>query len=124
MEYEEREKLKSEAWGIINDCHATTDQKAIAYSNGVITAHYWRAREALDARKDKRTFLRKIIGKNYCKGYELDIDTYTRHWLGANPKSVKNGDVFRLLCIWFPPISNKYLKGGWTDYQEFGSGYY
>lgn len=81
MDYYEREKRKAEAWKLLSaeDTSLTIKARALLL---LIEAHYWRAREHLEARPKAEQ--RRIHGKRYCRGYELDIDVYTRHWLHAN----------------------------------------
>lgn len=117
MEYQEREKVKNEAWELFSK--ASTDaHKANILLHGVITPHYWRARENLEARKNLKSLLKKIFPKKYFPGYEMDIDHYTEHWLFAqkNAPFMTEG-IFEQLCKFYDPKESKYLPAGCTEYQ-------
>lgn len=117
MEYEEREKLKAEGWKIFSEVKEPY-AKRNALMQFIIKAHYWRAREEIESRKDCNSCLRKIFPKKYSPGYEMDIDHYTEHWLYANKDQefMKDG-VFECCVEWYTPISSKYLPNGATVYQ-------
>ena len=115
MEYLEREELKREAWRQYASKTTSTYQKAYAILE-IIRAHYWRAREGLEARTVTK---QKIIhGKRYCKGYQLDIDVYTKHWLFANGEKLVSKDVLNCIkdSFGYEPVKSKYLPPGFTSY--------
>lgn len=115
MEYNEQEKLKSEAWGVYFAKTSTINQKAWAILE-VVRAHYWRAKEGLEASRKKRQA--KIHGKRYCKGYQLDIDVYTRHWLFANGERLVSKDVLLFIKEYYgyDQEESKYLPHGFSCY--------
>lgn len=117
LDYYEREKLKQEGWNHISD-ENPPHQNAYYFLHKISKAHYFRAREALEVRPDYRKFLRKIVGKKYSPGYELDIDHYTQHWLHAN-KHLMNEATFQYFTDWFySPKESKYLPKGHTEYID------
>ena len=118
LKYEDRETLKNEAWAVM-----ASDASPYAKANAllhIIEAHYWRARESLDLMPSK--IRRCVHGKRYSRGYELDLDVYTRHWLWANSDSVaikgRGCDLPALLDQHFgyQPEENKFMPKGCTDY--------
>lgn len=91
----------------------------------IISAHYVRAWAALQ--NSKAAFRRKVYGKRYSPGYELDIDVYTNNWLhslrnhvalGRHSKARKD---FLTYNPSYKPVRNKYLPDGMTIYQEPGA---
>lgn len=86
------------------------------YLHLIMTADYWLARNEINRQKDKRKLLRKIAPKKYYKGYELDIDHYTEHYLYSN-KHLLNEAVYRELCEFYTPKKCKYLPMGCTKYS-------
>jgi len=120
LDYDEREKLKQEGWKNISDDNQP-HKNAYYFLHYIIKAHYWRAREALESTHNYRTFLRKIVGKKYSPGYELDIDHYTEHWLHAN-KHLMNEATLQYFIDWFySPKESKYLPKGHTTYIQYNS---
>lgn len=117
MDYEEREKLKKEGWEKFSDCK-TPSGKTQVLMHYIITAHYWRAREFIESRKDYAKCLKKIRGRKYYKGYQLDIDHYTENWLFANKgqEFMKDG-VLESCKTWYEPKKSKYLPKGMSIYQ-------
>ena len=117
MEYEEREKIKSEAWKQFSEA-SSDSHKANILLHGVVLPHYWRAREKLEAKKNLKSSLKKIFNKKYCSGYEMDIDHYTEHWLFAQKNaSFMTEGIFEQLCQYYDPKESKYLPAGCTEYQ-------
>lgn len=123
--YELRELMKEIAWGVISECKKTKDYNTAAWFllHGIITSHYYRARESLEFMdvKDYEKWMKKIRGKKYYKHYLLDIDHYTNHWLWANgdrdelfPKEVveKIEENFG-----YKPEECKYLPKGYSEYR-------
>jgi hypothetical protein len=115
LNYRDREKLKSVGWKLYNPKNDTyTRMDGIRF---ICDAHYWRAVEALDCPK-KRSKLKKIRGKKYYPGYELDIDHYTPNWLASvrhlfDPEAV---ELFKK-TYYYQEEPNKYLPKGCTIYQ-------
>lgn len=120
-----REEIKDLGWRLMryhrqrkNFYHA-----AFYLLHGVISSHYWRAREAIENNRKCKSLLRKIRGKNYYPGYQLDIEHYVSHWLGANGD---RRDLFPIEVVrsleeefYFKAEKNKYLPSGMTNYQGF-----
>lgn len=117
MDYDEREKLKSEGWKEFNEA-TTPSHKANIILHRIITAHYWRAKEELEHRRDCKSCLRKIRGKKYYPGYELDIDHYAENWIYAqrNRDFMKDG-VYEELLKSYEPIKSNYLPDDCSVYQ-------
>ncbi len=80
IEYREREAMKTEASRIVHDPDASTDARAHALLLWA-QAHYWRAREHLD--EAPLSLRRAVYGRPIHRGYQLELDLYTRHWLAA-----------------------------------------
>jgi hypothetical protein len=116
MEYAEREAMKTEAWKVINSKDANIHAKAWGVLK-VIEAHYWRAREDLEAMP--KAAQRRIHGKRYCPGHLLDIDVYTRHWLAANKSIPISYEVIQHVKSEFgyEPEESKFLHPGQTSYM-------
>ena len=114
MDYHEREQQKTEAWLLLCSADASLTIKAQALLN-VIEAHYWRAREHLEARP--KTEQRRIHGKRYGPGYQLDIDVYTRHWLHANGDRITPEVIDAVREQWhYEPEPCRFLAKGQTSY--------
>lgn len=114
MDYHEREQQKAEAWRLLAAEETSLTIKAQALLR-VIDAHYWRAREHLEARP--RAEQRRIHGKRYCPGYQLDIDVYTRHWLHANGDRIAPEVVECVREQWYyEPEPSRFLAKGQTSY--------
>ena len=115
MTYEEREELKKIGWGYFS---STDDPKKKAWVlfNYIMPAHYWRAREHLEQRKDCDSCLKKIRGKDYYKGYVLDIDHYSENWVYSH-RSLFDQEVVNNLFSLCEPKKNKYLPDECTEYQ-------
>lgn len=114
MDYHEREAQKTEAWRLLAAEETSLPIKAQALLR-VIDAHYWRAREHLEARP--RSEQRRIHGKRYCPGYQLDIDVYTRHWLHANGDRIAPEVVAFVRDQWcYEPEPSRFLAKGQTSY--------
>ena len=115
MDYHEREKRKAEAWKLLSaeDTSLTIKAQALLL---LIEAHYWRAREHLEARPKAEQ--RRIHGKRYCRGYELDIDVYTRHWLHANGDRMPPEVVQCVRDQWYyEPEQSPFLAKNQTSYS-------
>jgi len=115
MDYHEREKRKAEAWKLLSaeDTNLTIKAQALLL---LIDAHYWRAREHLEAMP--KADQRRIHGKRYCRGYELDIDVYTRHWLHANGDRMPPEVVQCVQDQWYyKPEQSPFLAKGQTSYS-------
>ena len=114
MDYAEREQQKTEAWRLLTADDTSLPIKAQALLR-VIDAHYWRAREHLEARP--RTEQRRIHGKRYCPAYQLDIDVYTRHWLHANGDRIAPEVIDTVREQWYyEPEASRFLAKGQTSY--------
>lgn len=115
-DYHKREQLKHVGWREIG---STDDvkKKAWYFLHHIILAHYWRARESIENRRDRIYVLRAIRGKKYYRHYILDIDHYTCHWLWANEKRV-TPEVMKAIeeCWGYTPEQNKYMDKGQTIY--------
>lgn len=115
--YKECEDLKNEAWKAFYET-TSIPKKSSILMHGIIQAHYWRARESLEERKDCKKCLQKIFKNKYCPGYEMDIDHYTEHWLF----SMKNApfmtpELYEICSEWYEPKESIYLPPGCTIYQ-------
>lgn len=117
MDYYEREEIKGIAWGLLRGEQSSLDEKACAIFM-IIDAHYWRAREQLDDMP--ASFRRRVHGKRYTKGYELDIDVYTRNWLAANKNIPGCQDAVEhfMKSTGYAPEASKFLPDGATSYKE------
>lgn len=114
MDYHERERQKTEAWQLLAAENTSLTIKAQALLR-VIDAHYWRAREHLEARP--RTEQRRIHGKRYSPGYQLEIDVYTRHWLHANADRIAPDVIETVREQWhYEPEQSPFLAKGQTSY--------
>lgn len=124
-DYEFREAIKDLAWLLIREHLKEKNYYAAAFYllHGVISSHYWRAREAIENHRKSKSLLRKIRGKKYYPHYELDIDHYTCHWLGANHdrRELFPEEVVKVIAeqFYYEPEKNKYLPMGMTNYQGF-----
>ncbi len=115
MPYKEREDLKEKGRELLKHAHSTTEQARI-HLNFIILAHYWRAVEQLYNQSGVGRKLKKIYGKEYYPGVDLDIDTYTRHWMAANA-DVPGPDVYQELIKIYNPVQSKYMRKGYTVYS-------
>jgi len=114
MDYNEREQQKTEAWKLLRSEETSLVIKAQALLR-VIDAHYWRARERLE--EQPKSVQRRIHGKRYLPGYELDIDVYTRHWLHANRHIIAPDVVECVREQWhYDPEPSRFLAKGQTIY--------
>lgn len=114
MNYHEREQQKAEAWQLLESAEESLETKARALLL-VIDAHYWRAREHLEALPMAKQ--RRIHGKRYCSGYELSVDVYTRHWLHANGNRIAPEVMQAVREQWYyEPEASKFLEQGKTIY--------
>jgi len=120
LKYHERERQKHKARAVLNDPEANLFKKSRALLL-VIEAHYWRAREHLEAWS--KSAQRRVHGKRYCPGYQLDIDVYTRHWLFTNGDSEDQEVVtyLREQCGYYPEPS-RFLPKGRTSYTMTATG--
>lgn len=116
--YDTREKMKQMGWEVFST-HFNPEIRARALMMYIIRAHYWRAREALEERKDCNQCLRKIRGKDYYNGYTLDFDHYAQHWLYSNKDAdFLKGDVLDNCSeYWYTPKKSEYLVNGASEYQ-------
>jgi hypothetical protein len=117
LDYEQRETLKEEATAVLAQTDYPMHVRAQALQRW-IEAHYWRARERLEASSHK--FQRRVHGKRYCPGYELDIDVYTRHWLAAVAPQIAEQDVVAYIVAEFgyQPEMSRFLPRGHSYYCE------
>lgn len=117
IEHVEREKIKSHAWSVVGNEEYSIESRARALLK-IIEMHYWRAREGLQGRPVSA--LKKIYGKRYCKGYKLDIDVYTRHWMHANRNNIgsRHPEEMEYICkkLGYEPEASRYLPDGMTCY--------
>tara|TARA_R110002126_G_scaffold240782_1_gene384362 strand:+ start:168 stop:668 length:501 start_codon:yes stop_codon:yes gene_type:complete len=115
-----RGTIKSLGWRLYSIALDKKDYNDAAHFilHHVIWSHYWRCREDLEKSKRYCTNVRRIVGKQYFKGYRLEIDHYTRNWLYANgnrlliPEVMKSLDEFH--C--YRPEKNKLMPHGMTYY--------
>jgi hypothetical protein len=80
----------------------------------VIDGHYWEAKAMLDGQP--LSYQRRIYGKRYCHGYELDIDVYTRNWLHANSDALGSELMEHVKEYGYSPEASKYLLKGQKMY--------
>lgn len=122
--YEQREKSKDLCWKIIGFLREEGEyfRASVFLLNGVIKSHYWRAREQFLSNK---TLLRKVVGKSYSPGYELEFDFYIQNWLYSNHDILPLNNEFGQRVIkefenlyHYKKIPNKYLPKGCTTYQD------
>lgn len=115
--YEERESMKQKGWDAYrSDCSTGFKTHGLLL---VISSHYWRARASLE--KMPKAFQRKVHGKRYSPGHELEIDVYIRHWLFANcTKMAIDPLVIECLnSVWhYKPEKHPLLHDGKTIYCE------
>lgn len=114
--YKQREDWKEEAW----DCFwaSETPNGKASFLLRVIECHYWRAREDIEERNNKKACLKKVAKQKYTPGYELDIDDYTGNWLWSHRnREFMSGGVFDALLEWYEPRESKYLPEGCSVYQ-------
>lgn len=76
---------------------------------------YWDARKHFEAMP--KAVQKRIHGKRYSPGYEMDIDVYTRHWLAANGDKLAPGvlDYVRE-HFGYEPEPSRFLGKGQTIY--------
>lgn len=118
IEYAEREAMKAEASRIVHDPNASPPRRAHALLHWC-EAHYWRAREHLD--RAPLSFLRAILEVSVPRGYELELDTYTRHWLAAVAPSIPGAeDLLGVVSehYGYRPERCAYLPPGRTCYVD------
>ena len=116
MDYKEREDLKKEGWEIFHKAE-TPAGKVQALMHFIIKSHYWRARKALEDRKDRKKCLRKIRGSKYYPEYQLDIDHYTENWLWANQNQDFMTEEVKSACEdWYTAQESKYMYKGHSSY--------
>ncbi len=117
--YEQREAMKEQAWPIVGDPARPIFTRAAAALR-VIEAHYWRARESLEARP--KSFQRRVHGKRYSREYLLDLDVYIRHWLHANGERLLSQEVRAgiLKEFGYAPEKSRFLAAGKSMYHEPG----
>jgi hypothetical protein len=121
MTYETQEALKREAWSVINDKTASVEKKAHAALYGLIQSHYERAVGHLEGAK--KAFRKKVHGKNYSRYYELEIDTYIRHWLWANGACLAPEVLAKITEVWsYTPQEHELLPKGGTSYGDRPNG--
>jgi len=113
LEYPERE-----APHVLHDPASSVPAKAGAVLRWC-EAHYGRAAEDLE--RAPVAFRRKVHGRRYCRGYALELDTYTRHWLAAvtyGGNSHVSPEVLRSLAdtYGYHPVRSAYLPPGRTLY--------
>ncbi len=117
MNYKERERVKTKGFKIYNDKTKSINERALALLN-IITSHYWRARLCIENGRTPQTVLRKIMGKTYEKGTELDIHCYTKDWLGSNGDRYDK-EIVKVLEQEYGYVSrkNRYLGDGCSVYE-------
>lgn len=125
LDYEKREYLKDMARALISRYRQLENYRACAFYllHGIITSHYWRAREHIENSKTPKKLLKYIRGKKYYANYELDIDHYTCHWLWANGEREELFPKESIELIkkewYYKSEKNKYLPKGMSIYQGF-----
>lgn len=117
MEYHVREKIKNEGWDLYNNKRNPVQKRAHGLLDGVIRAHYWRAREALDNGSRPRTKLRRILGIRYTSSSELSMSDYANHWLFSN------GDRYDKYVIDYIKETHGYFEEE-SQYMPKGHSYY
>lgn len=114
-DYHEREQLKTKAWESFKK--GTNDREKAFAILQVCRCHYWRAGEALDANPKRISLLRKVRGKKYYGGYELEFDHYIPHWLFAQSHLFPDDVMKEIKNTWhYEPEESKYLPKGYTQY--------
>ncbi len=117
MDYESREKLKAEGWELFGKAQSAHAKRNVLM-HFIITAHYWRAREAIEARKSPKKALKMIYALYYTPGYEMDIDHYTPHWLfSQRNQRFMTKEIYDACKEWYQPKRSNYLPEGMTLYQ-------
>lgn len=118
MDHREREDLKSRAWPIVHDKSKSLDARARALLQ-VMESHYWRARSGLDG--STLAVQKKVHGKRYCRGYKLDVDVYTRHWMHSNRDIQVDPQVMAYIRdeIGYKPEQSDFLPDGHTSYVVY-----
>ena len=112
-EMEDAKKLFYESKGV-----DSLEKQANLAINGLIWAHYWRAREFLEKSRATNKKLKLIRGKKYYKYYVLDIDHYTNHWLAANGERLLGKELMKTIeqIYGYKPEQNKYMAEGCSSY--------
>ena len=117
MDYTEREELKKEGREIYNNKDYPLKVRASVLLHFIIASHYWRAREAIENRRDYKKCLKRLRGKEYCPYYTLDIDHYIPHWLGANGDDCDKEVIDVVKKDWhYSPKKTHFLPKGHTSY--------
>ena len=115
LDYHQREKLKHEASVVFHgDFDVPTRATALLYW---CESHYWRAKEDLEG--CTKAVQRKVHGKRYMPGYELELEVYTRHWLWALGSKLAGDDILNYISdtYGFTPEKSKFLEKGKTIYS-------
>jgi len=115
LNQKQQQELIAEAHACLEDGSKGLHRRAWALL-GVLTAYYWRARIILESFPAK--IQRQILGKNYCPGYKLELDTYIRHWLYANPHASYPDEKKYIIDEYgYNPTKSKYLRAGESVYR-------
>jgi hypothetical protein len=113
--YHEREEMKKEGWHAFS--RALTPYGKAAALLRICDAHYWRQREFLEDFPDAKKYLKVTFPKKYFRGYELDIDHYTPHWLHSMRHLISEEVMEILKDQWgYEPVASKFLPDGHTSY--------
>lgn len=115
--YDYREEVKKKYWNGFESC--TDREKVFRLLRGIIWAHYWRARTALEENPQfAKKVLKSIFGKDYCSGLQLSIDKYIVNWIHAMQYLVPPA-VSEILAeeYGYVPVANKFLDIGHTVYH-------
>lgn len=117
LNYAAREELKA----LGRELCASSSQPLPVRALGLlawIKGHYWRAKEALEG--SPKSFQRRVLGKRWAPGIEIEFDWYVRHWLDANGMRVREQDVVQCLQdeFGYTPEKSPYLPPGATYYRE------
>jgi len=89
MDYRRRERLKAQASAILKTpiCGLGHSEAALF----LIEAHYWRARQALQA--SPAALKRQVLNPRRAAGDALNFDVYIRHWLWANGERLLTREI-------------------------------
>jgi len=118
--HSEQETAKEQAWLVVGDKENPIHQRASALLR-VIEAHYWHARQALEAQP--KEFLRKVLGKRYTTGIQIEIDWYTSNWLasmeGLRPfHEIAEETKYIIEEFGYKPERHRFMKPGNTTYTD------
>jgi hypothetical protein len=83
----------------------------------VIESHYWRQIENLEFDSCRKGHTKLVVGKKYSRGYVLEIDDYTPHWLHSMRHMIPKDVMDYIEENWhYIPTECEYLLEGNTIY--------